>query len=165
MKQVTEHKFFKFKYSQLSKSFDMSPQMCQTLSPLKSLLHQSLEVCQRMSRCKPSRGWTISVRCARSCLIFQTSCHDGFKTKGLGARESDTSPGKSGAKALSSKTSPGGPFGQFRHFQRKSVYLTFFGPLQGRKTRFGKFWETRPRSFFLISQNLSSIFLWGSVAT
>ena len=37
------------------------------------------------------------------------------------------SPGpKHGAKALSLKMSPGRPFGQFRHFQRKSVYLTFF---------------------------------------
>ena len=70
-----------------------------------------------------------------------------------------------GAKALSSKISLGGPFGQFRHFQRKSVYLTFFGPLRGRKMRFRKFEETRPRSFFLIYQNLHSIFQQRSMVT
>ena len=40
---------------------------------------------------------------------------------------------RGGAKALSSKTSLGG---QFRHFQRKSVYLTFFWPLRDRKMCF-----------------------------
>ena len=41
----------------------------------------------------------------------------------------------------------------------------FFWPLRGRKMHFGKIWDTRPRSFLLICQNLNSIFRQRSVAT
>ena len=48
--------------------------------------------------------------------------------------------------------SSGGPFGQFRHFQRKFKRFEFFRHLKGRETRFVEKWGNTPS---IISFNLS----------
>ena len=62
-----------------------------------------------------------------------------------------------GAKALS-KMSLEGPFGQVRQPAARIFAFVFFGLLKRRKTRFAQKWGTCPRSFFLLLQNLDSIF-------
>ena len=62
-----------------------------------------------------------------------------------------------GAKALSSKMSSEGPFGQFQHFQRKFKRFEFFRCLKRRETRLAEKWGIRPRLYLLICQNLTSI--------
>ena len=54
---------------------------------------------------------------------------------------------KHGAKTLSSKMSPEGPFGQFRHLQCEILLFVFLGLLKRQKTRFARKWGTHPRSF------------------